>query len=350
MYDEVPEEEAAPQPSDDVKEHLKALDGKINALMMMIASQSSVQKSEALDKGLKHVAAAGAMALGMMGQPAHATYEHVDKYLNSMKGKVPGVQVQTTKSPGVSNGKLSIGKFNINTQAVLGGHGIGKHSVTLHGPDQSTWDDKDNQDYQNAKYIHQHLTEVMPKLMDMTTPAKDLGKAESDRNEQVKRLSKSLKKAGIMPKPPQPPKPGTNVGGNNGITKEGIHSDKTAATDAPGHELHTQVKNPWTAKFNAGAKNSTQPKQPKTPSVPATASATPKLAQSEKEMTFSKSELEGKCVDCGQAIKRCACFRALSAPQIKKSENDKITLAFKSDWGSEEIVALYKSIKSRKNE
>lgn len=218
MYDEVPEEEAAPPPSDDVKEHLKALDGKINALMMMIASQSSVQKSE--------------------------------------------------------------------------------------DPKSGKW----------------------------------------------KQLGKSLKKAGLMPGMPKPPKPGKNVGGNQGITKEGIHSDKTAATDAPGHELHTQVKNPWTAKFNAGMKQSTQPKQPKTPSVPATASATPKLAQSEKEMTFSKSELEGKCVDCGQAIKRCACFRALSAPQIKKSENDKITLAFKSDWGSEEIEALYKSIKSRKNE
>jgi predicted RNA-binding Zn-ribbon protein involved in translation (DUF1610 family) len=188
----------------------------------------------------------------------------------------------------------------------------------------------------------------MPKLMDMTTPVKDLGKAESDRNEQLKRLGKSLKKAGIMPTPPQPPKPGKNVGGNNGIIKQGIHSDKTAATDMPGHEIHTQVKNPWNTAFNAASKQSTLPKQPKAPQqtkdpksldVPAT--------KSEKQITFKKSELEGKCVDCGQMIKRCACFRALSAPQIKKSENDKVTLAFKSDWGPEEIEALYKSIKRR---
>jgi hypothetical protein len=155
----------------------------------------------------------------------------------------------------------------------------------------------------------------------------------------------SLKKAGLMPKMPSPPRPGTKVGGSQGITKQGIHSDKTHATDMPGHEIHTQVKNPWNAAFNAASRDSSQPKQPKQPKQPA-AIAT----KSEKQFTFKKSELESKCLDCNQPIGGCSCFKALSKPQIKKSENDKVTLKFGSDWDQDALRALFHSIKRRKNE
>ena len=74
------------------------------------------------------------------------------------------------------------------------------------------------------------------------------------------------------------------------------------------------------------------------------------LKASEKELTFTKSELSGKCEDCGQPVSYCACFRVLSKPEIKKSENGNVTLKLKSDWDQESVSALYFSIKRRKVE
>jgi hypothetical protein len=70
--------------------------------------------------------------------------------------------------------------------------------------------------------------------------------------------------------------------------------------------------------------------------------------KSEKQLTFKKSDLNGKCNDCGGKLPSCGCFKALSKPQIKKSEQNNVTFKFASDWGKEEITALLKSIKRPK--
>lgn len=143
---------------------------------------------------------------------------------------------------------------------------------------------------------------------------------------------KGLKKTGQMPKMPGPPKAGTKVGGNQGLTQAGIHGDKTTHTDLSSKPHTQQNANP----FLSAPKTSTpQAKQPKSP----------KLASSEKTMTVQKSELSHKCDDCGQAVGSCACFKALSRPEIKKSEGQSVTFKFNGDWDQESIQALYKSIK-----
>lgn len=151
--------------------------------------------------------------------------------------------------------------------------------------------------------------------------------------ESVKKYS--LAKGGLAPGMPKPPRPGSSVGGNQGITKEGIHSPKTDATDSSTHEF-TQLKNQPNMKVPEPSVK--QPKQPKQV----------KLASSEKVLTFKKSEMNGKCTECGQTVSDCACFKALSKPEIKKSDSSNVTLKFRSDWDSESISALYKSIKKLK--
>lgn len=148
----------------------------------------------------------------------------------------------------------------------------------------------------------------------------------------------SLKKVGLMPKMPSPPKPGVKVGGSQGITKEGMHGPKTAASDTNTHP-YTQLKDP---NMKVPQHNADKVKQPKQPKV---FGNTPTAQKSEKEVTFKKSELEGQCVNCGLTAKHCACFQALSAPEIKKSENDRVTLRFKNDWDEEAITALWQSLK-----
>jgi hypothetical protein len=132
-----------------------------------------VGKSESIEKSFKGAATAGLMSLSTLAShPAQADHRHVNAYLNSMKN-IPGLKVETKTSPTASYGKISIGKFHVHTNAMLGGKSpISNHEVTLSGPDKKAWTRQDAQDYNNAKYIHQHLSEQMPKLMDMTGPIK----------------------------------------------------------------------------------------------------------------------------------------------------------------------------------
>lgn len=142
----------------------------------------------------------------------------------------------------------------------------------------------------------------------------------------------SLAKAGVMPKMPSPPKAGSKVGGQQGLTQAGFHGDKTAHSDLNQKPVTQSKNNPY---MKAPKSSAPQPKQPKQA----------KLTQSEKTMTVQKSELSHSCVDCGQTVSDCACFKALSKPEIKKSEGQNVTFKFKGDWDSESIQALYKSIK-----
>jgi len=225
IYDEEEESEESEESEksesmhEDIRQHLRALDDKINALMMLIASQSSMKKNEPWTKDFAKIAKANSEALGLIKPDVRK------KFIDAVRG---------------------------------------------------------------------------------------------------------LKKAGLAPKMPTPPKAGSNVGGKQGLTQAGLHGDKTAHTDLSAKPKTNISANPM---LNAPKPSVPQPKQPKT------------LTQSEKTMTVQKSELLHKCIDCGQPVSDCACFRALSRPEVKKTEGQNITLKFKGDWDQESIQALYKSIK-----
>lgn len=183
-------------------------------------------------------------------------------------------------------------------------------------------------------------------LMMMVASQSAMSKSEPKESKKFEKFCKSLanlKKAGLMPKMPSPPSPGAKVGGSQGITKEGMHGVKTSATDSHVQQ-YTQLKNPDLKVPKHNADKASQPKQPKV------FSNTNSAQKSEKEIIFKKSELEGNCVDCGQKVSHCACFRALSKPEVKKSENGLVTLKFKGDWDSEAISALWQSLKKSRCE
>jgi len=152
--------------------------------------------------------------------------------------------------------------------------------------------------------------------------------------------AKSLAKAGLMPTMPKPPGAGTKVGGNAGITQGGLHSPKSAATDLPGHNIHTGVENPY---LKAPKPAPGTPKQPKQPKQPKTAGAS-------SSFTAAKSEGTSKCKDCGDVLVKsgeyvgCSCFSALSKPTLKKSEST-VTYQFGSDWDEDSRFALWKTLR-----
>lgn len=220
--DEAPaKEESKKEEHSDIRQHLQSIDNKINALMMMIASQSSIQKNENWTKDFAKI--------------AKSNYDNMIK---------PGLKKKFIDS--------------------VKGYG--------------------------------------------------------------------LKKAGLAPKMPHPPKAGSNVGGKQGLTQAGMHGDKTASTDMNAKPKNQTSANPFLVAPKTATPQASQPKPPK-------------LAHSEKTMTVQKSELTNPCLDCGQQVSDCACFKALSKPEIKKSEGQNITFKFKGDWDQESIQALYKSIK-----
>jgi hypothetical protein len=140
--------------------------------------------------------------------------------------------------------------------------------------------------------------------------------------DKIQSYKKILEKAGLAPTMPSPPKPGTKVGGSQGITRGGLHGAKTEHTDANIHPI-SQRKNP---DLKVG-----------------------KPTAVGKTLTFTKSELNNKCEDCGQSG-HCICFRGLSKPEIKKAEDGKVTLHFKEDWDLTSLSVFYRSIKRVRDE
>jgi len=129
---------------------------------------------------------------------------------------------------------------------------------------------------------------------------------ESKGKKLPERVKKVLKKAGQMPKMPGPPGAGTKVGGSQGITRAGIHGDKTAHSDLNKKPV-TSVRNPY--------------------------------------LKVSKSEMNGTCSDCGHAVSHCLCFKALSKPKVSKSEDGHYQIHFEADWDKATILAFYQSLK-----
>lgn len=160
-----------------------------------------------------------------------------------------------------------------------------------------------------------------------------------EKNEPVSPIAKVLKKAGMMPKMATPPRAGTKVGGMQGITKEGLHGDKTEHSDL-NTKPRTMIQNK-DMKISDHAK--TMFKQPKQPKL----GASTQKSEKQQVLTVKKNEIVNKCSNCEQDALSCACFKALSKPDIKKSEST-ITLKFNNDWSKEAVYALYKSVSRRK--
>lgn len=178
----------------------------------------------------------------------------------------------------------------------------------------------------------------------------EIKKSDANKFEKFCKSYRNLQKGGLAPKMPSPPRPGTKVGGNAGITQAGFHGPKTEHSDSNKHP-RTQLENPYLkAPKSAGDTKGSKPKASGQGTTSATAAVTSSTAKSEKTLTVAKSELHNKCIDCGQGVGDCACFKALSKPEIKKSDSNNITFKFKSDWDSEAVEALYKSIKRRREQ
>lgn len=199
------------------------------------------------------------------------------------------------------------------------------------------------------KYLDDKINALMMLVASQNSPMAEMPKEEVKKSDIEPDLKKKfidsvkkykLAKGGLAPGMPKPPKPGSNVGGNQGITQAGMHSDKTAHTDVGGAPKTHESANPFLKAPKAPA---AQPKQPKQPTL-ASSEKVP-----EKILTFQKSELVNNCTDCGEIASSCACFRALSKPEIKKSDSKSITFKFNGDWDQESISALYKSIRRIKD-
>jgi hypothetical protein len=141
-------------------------------------------------------------------------------------------------------------------------------------------------------------------------------------------------------KMPNPPKAGAKVGGNNGITKQGIHAPKTASSDMPGHPAKTGVANP---DLKVSAQGKSMFKLPKMPKLMASEDEPKHIPQ----ITLTKGEYNSKCMDCGSKLSQCQCFNGFSKPTVI-DKKDKVELKFKDDWNSEAVLSLVRSIKIKK--
>lgn len=181
-----------------------------------------------------------------------------------------------------------------------------------------------------------------------TAPAEKPGLEKSDAtSEKNKKLKNILRKAGLAPTMPKPKKPGVNAG-TQGISRAGLHGPKTAHSDLNTH-IQTATKNPYLKTTPIAGATSATPKQPKQKTdIPKTPGAAKQPAMG-KTLTFNKSELSNQCQDCGKTG-HCLCFKALSKPTIKKSEDGKVTLHFDVDWDVASLQAFCQSIKRIRDE
>jgi hypothetical protein len=216
----------------------------------------------------------------------------------------------------------------------------------------------------SSEHIKQHLHALEAKInaLIMLSVKEPIKKNQAGLNKAVK----ALKKGGLAPTMPKPPRPGIHAGSQQGIAQTGIHSDKTAASDMGLREKY-DVQNPNLKSGNVLSQQHGLPQQPKSPKQlkqtksPATQG---QLKQSEQakekqnKMSFAiKSDKENsKCLDCGQPdmknghFQRCACFKIMSEPTMKKSDNNVVTLFFKNDWKEDDKIALWLSLKKNRRE
>lgn len=199
---------------------------------------------------------------------------------------------------------------------------------------------KEHQDIENIKAQLKALETKINALIMLSAGTSN--QPEPVKKSQQKELSKALsalKKAGVAPGMPKPPRPGVHSGSQQGITQAGFHGPKTAATDsAAGRPQSKEKLNPHLKAGNTLSSQNGLPQQPKQPKQP--------------KMSFTmKSEgMNSNCLDCGQPdfqngkFTKCACFQVMSSPEVKKSERN-VTMNFGPDWDDDAIIALWNSLK-----
>lgn len=163
---------------------------------------------------------------------------------------------------------------------------------------------------------------------------------KKSQKEKIAKAIGALKKAGLAPGMPKPPRPGVHAGSQQGISQSGFHGPKTAESDLSADRAQSKEKlnpNLKTGATMAAANGLPQPaKQPK---------------QNKMSMTLKSESADSKCLDCGEPdfvggkFAKCACFKAMSTPEIKKSEKGTVTLYFDNDWDDDSRIALWHSLK-----
>lgn len=163
---------------------------------------------------------------------------------------------------------------------------------------------------------------------------------KKSQQEKITKAIGALKKAGLAPGMPKPPRPGVHAGTQQGITQAGFHNPKTPESDSSADRAQTKEKlnpNLKTGATMAAANGLPQPaKQPKTPKI---------------AVTLKSENVDSKCLDCGQPdfikgkFAKCACFQAMSTPEIKKSEKGTLIFDLGPDWDDDNKIALWHSLK-----
>jgi hypothetical protein len=215
-------------------------------------------------------------------------------------------------------------------------------------PEIVTEPEKESQDINNIKSQLQALESKINALIVMAagqnSPSQPVKKSQKDSLvKALKNLQKTdLKKAGMANTMPKPPRPGVHSGSQKGIAQSGFHGPKTANSDfsAKGGQSQTSLSPHLKSGDKLAAQNGLpqQPKQPK---------------QIKSSFTMKSEHADSKCLDCGQPdfvagkFQKCACFKVLSDPTIKKNENGSLTFTLADDWDDDNAIALWNSL--RKN-
>lgn len=203
---------------------------------------------------------------------------------------------------------------------------------------------KDHQDIANIKSQLQALESKINALimLSATVPQAAVKKSQQEKiSKAIKSLKRTeLKKAGIANTMPKPPRPGVHSGSQQGITQGGKHGPKTAHSDFDAKGGQSQVSlSPNLKTGDKLAREHGLPQQPKQPK------------QSKMSLTLKSEDINSKCLDCGEPdfvggkFQKCACFKVMSTPEVKKSESGTITFFFKEDWDSDNQIALWHSLK-----
>lgn len=206
-------------------------------------------------------------------------------------------------------------------------------------PEQAAPKQESQEDIEKIKAQLQALESKLNALI-MLAAGQTQEPVKKSQQEKIAKAIGALKKAGLAPGMPKPPRPGVHSGSQQGITQAGFHNPKTAQSDMSADRAQTKEKmNPdlKSGATMAAAHGLPQPaKQPKAP----------KMA-----VTLKSESVDSKCLDCGQPdfikgkFTKCACFQAMSTPEIKKSEGNTLIFTLGPDWDDDNKIALWHSLK-----
>jgi len=208
-------------------------------------------------------------------------------------------------------------------------------------PEQGEPKEESKQEHEDIEKIKHQLQTLESKLnaLIMLAAGPSQEPVQKSQKDKLTKAITALKKAGLAPTMPKPPKPGVHSGSQQGITQAGFHSPKTTESDSSvGRQKTKEKMNPH---LKTGDKLATQSGLPQ----PAKQPKQPKMS-----MALKSESMSSKCLDCGEPdfingkFARCACFKAMSMPDIKKSENG-LTFYFGSDWDSDNKIALWHSLR-----